>query len=315
MTKVSVIIPNYNHAPFLQQRIESILNQTYQDFELIVLDDCSTDNSREILETLKNHPKVSHLIFNEVNSGSTFKQWQKGIELAKGEFIWIAESDDWCEPSLLAELINPMINDHNIVLSFCQSILISESQAILGLTQSKQLANLTTGNKFIKSRLFNRNEIANASMVVFKRSAIPTFSSDFTNMKYCGDWYLWVNICLNGSVFESGKYLNYFVRHNNSTITNASRNGLDFIEGNKIFKFIENQIEVSQVEKNANINLRIELFEFLKPHFLNEDVLKAAYDSMIELDSIVYPILATTTKSKSKPLQFLSFLKKLTRLQ
>ncbi len=74
---VSVIVPNYNHASYLVARIESILNQTYQDFELILLDDCSTDDSREVLLKYKDNPKVTHLVFNEQNSGSPFIQWQK----------------------------------------------------------------------------------------------------------------------------------------------------------------------------------------------------------------------------------------------
>jgi len=101
MPKVSVIVPNYNHAPYLRQRIESILNQTYQDFEVILLDDCSTDNSRDILNNYRNQSKVSHCIFNAVNGKSAFQQWQKGVQLAKGEYIWIAESDDWAEPEFL----------------------------------------------------------------------------------------------------------------------------------------------------------------------------------------------------------------------
>lgn len=68
---VSVIVPNYNHAPFLRERIDSILAQSYTDFELILLDDCSTDNSRDILNSYRDNPHVSHIIFNEKNSGST----------------------------------------------------------------------------------------------------------------------------------------------------------------------------------------------------------------------------------------------------
>lgn len=78
MPTVSVIVPNYCHAPYLEQRIESILQQTFQDFELILLDDCSTDGSREILERYRNHPKVSGIFYNERNSGSPFKQWKRG---------------------------------------------------------------------------------------------------------------------------------------------------------------------------------------------------------------------------------------------
>jgi glycosyltransferase involved in cell wall biosynthesis len=91
---VSVIIPNYNHAAYLNERIDSVLNQTFRDFEVILLDDCSTDNSREIIESYRGHEKISQIEYNEVNSGSTFIQWKKGLDLAQGDWIWIAESDD-----------------------------------------------------------------------------------------------------------------------------------------------------------------------------------------------------------------------------
>ena len=83
------------------QRLESVYNQTYQDFEVILLDDCSNDDSVTILNTYAKHPKTSHVVFNDKNSGSPFKQWAKGLALAKGEFIWIAESDDVADLSFL----------------------------------------------------------------------------------------------------------------------------------------------------------------------------------------------------------------------
>ena len=119
--QVSVIVPNYNHAQYLVQRIDSVLAQTCQDFELILLDDCSPDHSREVLERYREHPKVAHIVYNEANSGSTFKQWDKGIALARGEYIWIAESDDWCEPTLLETLLDGIHRDKDCVLSYCQT--------------------------------------------------------------------------------------------------------------------------------------------------------------------------------------------------
>ena len=77
---VSVIVPNYNHSTYIKERIESILKQTYDSYELILLDDCSSDDSRDILLQYKDNPHVSHLVFNEENSGSPFKQWDKGIK-------------------------------------------------------------------------------------------------------------------------------------------------------------------------------------------------------------------------------------------
>lgn len=98
--KVSVIIPNYNHAQYLEERIQSVLSQTYTDFELIVLDDCSSDNSVEIIRNMSFAGKRDNVrfYFNETNSGNTYMQWKKGISLAKGDYIWIAESDDFSPP-------------------------------------------------------------------------------------------------------------------------------------------------------------------------------------------------------------------------
>src|ERR1700754_4049695 len=91
--RVSVIVPNYNHERFLQRRLDTIFSQHYQEFEVIILDDRSGDGSLDILRKYSHHPKVSHNIYNAENSGSTFVQWRKGLQLAKGEFVWIAESD------------------------------------------------------------------------------------------------------------------------------------------------------------------------------------------------------------------------------
>ena len=82
--KVSVVVPNYNHAPYLKTRIGSILEQTFQNFELILLDDCSTDGSADILRSYADNPHVACTDINTRNTGSPFAQWLKGIGRAKG---------------------------------------------------------------------------------------------------------------------------------------------------------------------------------------------------------------------------------------
>ena len=92
---VSVIIPNYNHALYLKQRIDSVLNQAFQAFELIILDDCSTDNSREIIEQYRDNPKVSQIIYNQERLGENLFECFD-VE-NKGGVFYIFKNDNWQE--------------------------------------------------------------------------------------------------------------------------------------------------------------------------------------------------------------------------
>ena len=87
--KVSVVIPNYNYANYIEKRIESIINQTYPIYELIILDDCSTDDSVKVIENVVNNLKkvkpdiMVKFVKNKKNSGCVFKQWQKPWPVGK----------------------------------------------------------------------------------------------------------------------------------------------------------------------------------------------------------------------------------------
>ena len=87
--KVTVVIPTYNRAHLIKDAVESVLNQTYQDFELIVIDDGSTDNTREVLAVYKD--KLTY-IYQENQGRSSARN--HGIELAQGEYIAFLDSDD-----------------------------------------------------------------------------------------------------------------------------------------------------------------------------------------------------------------------------
>src|SRR5262249_7024813 len=126
--KVTVITPGYNHARYLPQRLESILAQTYRDFELIVLDDASTDGSRAVIESYLHDPRA-RAVFNERNSGSPFKQWTLGLRQARGEYVWIAESDDYAEPTLLEALVDRLDRHPNAGLAMCRSWIVDQDGA------------------------------------------------------------------------------------------------------------------------------------------------------------------------------------------
>lgn len=229
MPLISIIVPNYNHANFLTQRLESILNQTYQNFEIILLDDCSLDNSQDIIELYRSNPKISHIIYNQKNSGSTFKQWQKGINLAKGDFIWIAESDDVSDKRFLEKSTSFLNNGFDLV--YCRSQKIDEKGNVLnegyfwpdGLDPQKWKRDFdANGNDEIRDSFLYRNVLPNASSCVFKKSIISNFNL-ITNFKYAGDWLFWVYIIQNKKIKYLAQPLNLFRTHYNSSRANKSK--------------------------------------------------------------------------------------------
>ncbi len=252
---VSVILPTYNHAPYLKQRIDSILNQTYKDYELIILDDCSPDNSRDIIESYRNNPHISHIIYNETNSGSTFKQWKKGIELAKGEYIWIAESDDFADVTFLEKAIDS-IYEYNSVLCFSQTTIVNENNEEVVKQPAILRGECINLDQFTKGYLLFSNPVCNASMVVFRKDALDeTVWDRITELRYCGDWLLWGSFKgeANTTVSEVKEYLNFFRTHSVNVSNRSETNGLGIIEGYKVSKIISNRL---RIERNKEYSLK-----------------------------------------------------------
>ena len=239
MPKVSVIVPNYNHANYLQQRIDSILNQTYQDFELILLDDCSTDNSRELLSEYANHPKVTYCIFNKENSGSTFKQWNKGIELAQGEYIWIAESDDWAEPEFLKELLNLISENPSVGLAYTLSKFVDFEGKVLWRENETGKFQIFSGKHYIYDKLLINNSIKNVSTVIFRKNIYKEINHTlYEEMILCGDWFFYVLLCEHADVLEYQKELNNYRIHMDNVSSRAEKEGKSFLEGIEILDYI-----------------------------------------------------------------------------
>lgn len=226
LPSVSIIVPNYNHARFLEERLQSIFAQTFLDFEVILLDDASTDDSRSIFDRYKQHEKVTHVVYNEANSGSPFLQWEKGLKLSRGEWVWIAESDDTCEVNFLETLVAHTRSEENIVLAFCQSKEINEAGESWRtmrwhtdkISSEKWKENFVAdGLEEIKTSLWQINSIPNASAVLFRRDCYFEVDQQFRTMQYCGDWHFWIDIVKQGSVFFCAQPLNSFRCHSETS--------------------------------------------------------------------------------------------------
>jgi glycosyltransferase involved in cell wall biosynthesis len=223
---VTVIIPNYNHSRFLEARIASVLNQTFQDFEIILMDDKSTDDSLSILRRYESHPKVKKLIVNAENSKSTFKQWNKGVREATGEYIWIAESDDLADQDFLKSLTEKIINDSKIGIVYAQSLGIDENDKVYGdckewtadLDPVKWYSDFReAGSKVCTDYLIVKNIIPNASAVLFRKEVFVKAGFAPEDMRLCGDWLMWARMLTISDLYYVCENLNSFRFHSQST--------------------------------------------------------------------------------------------------
>jgi len=265
MPKVSVIVPSYNHAPFLRQRMESIVRQTFQDFELILLDDCSPDESRSILSEYGQDDRV-RIEFNERNSGNTFKQWNKGVCLARGEYVWIAESDDYADERLLETLVPRLDANADAALCYARSWWVDEKGTTQGFVDDyiRDLGGLRWSEDFtVAGReecgryLVFANTVQSASSVVFRREAYWKAGGADETLRYCGDWKMWASMALlGGQIAHVGKALNYYRSHS-ATVTAASpRSGLAAAETLAVVGWILQHLEPTAAVK-AELNERL----------------------------------------------------------
>lgn len=249
MPTVSVIIPNYNHARYLRQRIESVLQQTYRDFELILLDDCSADESRSILSEYAGDSRV-RIEFNEINSGSAFKQWNKGVRLARGEYVWIAESDDYADARFLERLVAVLETEPKITFVYCRSWRIDADGRPSGFVdpefpddiRSRWSADYCAdGSAECRDYMTHCNTVPNASAVLFRKTDYERVGGTDEILCLCGDWKLWAAMALTGKVVYLAEPLNYYRFHDASVRRVSKQSGMDFAEGFRVRWWILDQ--------------------------------------------------------------------------
>jgi len=228
--RVSVVVPNYNYAKFLPARIESILAQTYPIRELIIQDDASTDNSDAIVRDLLGRIEIPvRYIRNEVNGGSVFRQWLKAAEAATGDFLWIAEADDLCEPDFLASVMRGFDHD-DVVLSYCQSKQMTSEGVVSRDDYLSYVSDVCPdqwkadykrgGEDEIARGLSIKNTIPNVSAAVFRRkellSAMRENLYDILSYRVAGDWCTYVHLLRRGSCAFHAQAMNFHRRHDAS---------------------------------------------------------------------------------------------------
>ncbi|BDG71942.1 glycoside hydrolase family 99-like domain-containing protein [Roseomonas fluvialis] len=204
---VSVAVPNYNYARFMPERLGSVFAQSLPVHEVIVLDDCSTDDSLEVIRAVaRRHGREIRLAPNTANSGSVFAQWRKAAEMAQGDYVWIAEADDLSDPDFLLRATARMKADPSIRFAFTDSSTIAADGSAMWPDYKGYYATLESGAlqhsevfaaaDFVRRFLAVKNLVLNVSAVVWRRdallAALDACAEDLRGFRMAGDWRLYL---------------------------------------------------------------------------------------------------------------------------
>ena len=299
MATVSVIVPNYNHEKYLRKRVESILAQTYQDFELILLDDGSTDGSREILSAYAENARARQcgvatgrgiipeprvrVEFNAQNSGTPFKQWNKGVRMARGKYVWIAESDDYADARFLERTVGALEGDTEVTLAFCRSWKVGEDDELLGLTDGylywMDASHWTEdfvaeGKEECRKYFVICNPVLNASAVVFRKEVYERVGRVDERYRVCGDYKVWAAMAMEGKIAYLSEPANYFRYHQENVRTRTEPGALDVAEYLHAMRWVVGQVaEAGTLEGRPGLE---ELYPKMPAEMSGEERLRAA---------------------------------------
>ena len=244
---VSVVVASYNHARYLPRRMESLISQTYPNIEILVIDDCSPDNSVEVLRTYANHPRV-RLIERETNGGWVTVSNQ-GLELARGEYVLFANCDDDCEPEMIERLVAAMGSHPEVGLAFCRSAMVDERGARIGddftvrerAFRARCVNDCTLLRDEMRRFLMHSCVIPNLSAALIRRICFERVGVISHEYRACSDWDLFFRIADHFDFIYVATPLNHFRQHG-STIRNSTKGRITYDE---FFRVLLGQIRHS----------------------------------------------------------------------
>lgn len=196
--KVSVIIPTYNHARFIGQAIQSVLEQTYVDLEVIVIDDGSTDNTTSMIEPFLSDPRVSYLY--QENQGLSASR-NRGIAVSSGKYLNFLDADDYLHPHKIAEQVAILDEQPTFAFVYCDIQHVDEAGNIVddySVGRARRELSGDIFNSLILGGYFPPHTI------LVRRSALEHVGNFDTNLDSSEDFDLWLRLAGHG-------YLAYYI--------------------------------------------------------------------------------------------------------
>ena len=196
--KVSVVIPSYNAARYVVTAVESVLAQTFKDYEILVVDDGSTDDTKEVLNKYGDSIRYLYKPNGGVSSARNY-----GIEESRGKYVALLDADDFWMPEKLAKQIAVLEADENIGLCYASTEKVAENlQTVLGYIEAK------TYEDYCEALLLNLNIVAGScSSAVVRRDVTQKTNGFDAEFSTCADWEYWLRLSLLTKFAPVAEYL------------------------------------------------------------------------------------------------------------
>lgn len=239
MPKVSVIIPAFNCEKYIGQTIESVLSQTYRDFELIVVDDGSTDNTKEVVKDYLRDKRIKYIYQN--NSGISAAR-NNGFAKSYGEYIAFLDSDDLWYPNKLEEQVRLLDMNQDIGLTNCTVNYVDENSNVIGKEECKVIDDVT-------DLLFKGNPVTgSASAVMLRRTCLEKVGLFDIDLFISGDVDMWIRNLLHFKMSHMNRILAALRKYPSSHSSNIARYERDLIR--MLDKFFSLNTDFPKKKKN-----------------------------------------------------------------
>jgi glycosyltransferase involved in cell wall biosynthesis len=231
---VSFVIPCYRLAYLLPECVNSILNQTYGDFEVLIMDDCSPDNTEEVVRSFRDR-RVKY-IRNGSNHGA-FRNYNKGIKLSQGKYVWLISADDYLRrPYVVEHYVKLMDSNPRIAYTFCPGWEVKNAQETRLLPYSKygDRDQVIAGRTFLKTLLSGNLVVAPTAMArreYYEKVSYfvinPVWGGIPIDLIWGGDWYLWCVFALHGDVGYFAEPMICYREHDLSSTSVVTKEGIE----------------------------------------------------------------------------------------
>lgn len=206
-TLVSVCIPTYNNEDYISKTIDSILSQSFADWELIIVDDCSRDNTLEIVKSY-NDDRI-HLFQNKKNLGMA-GNWNRCVELASGTYIKFICADDVLAENCLERELEIFADNPELSMVVSDSQLINDQDVKTGVFPRYHIAGIIDGKKLAKKSLIFINYFGMPCAVMFRKDIFDKVGGFSKEFHYIVDFDLWLGMAFYGKTYVNKQLLNSF---------------------------------------------------------------------------------------------------------